>query len=171
MEQIKILTEKPIKDSKIIGALGFSNIAQGKWAKILEQISLDDILNLSDDALEYKLVRAKSIGRLTAKIILEERYRFKPDLILIQSMPNVIKTSNGKATIKVRFSGIRNKELASKLEDKMCDVSDGAVTKDTKYLVVPYEGYSSSKVDKANNYGVKIIPIDEFANNLGKYIK
>ena len=171
MKQIKILTEKPIKDSKIIGALGFSNIAQGKWAKILEQISLDDILNLSDDALEYKLVRAKSIGRLTAKIILEERYRFKPDLILIQSMPNVIKTSNGKATIKVRFSGIRNKELASKLEDKMCDVSDGAVTKDTKYLVVPYEGYSSSKVDKANNYGVKIIPIDEFANNLGKYIK
>ena len=86
-------------------------------------------------------------------------------------MPNVIKTSNGKATIKVRFSGIRNKELATKLEDKMCDVSDGAVTKDTKYLVVPYEGYSSSKVDKANNYGVKIIPIDEFANNLGKYIK
>ena len=52
----------------------------------------------------------------------------------------------------------------------MCDVSDGSVTKDTNYLIVPYEGYTSTKVDKANNYGVKVISIDEFAKNMGKYI-
>ena len=171
MDQINILLSKKIKDSKIIGALGFSNIAIGKWDKILQQLSLEDLILMDKSELQDKLVKTKSIGRLTAETIVNERDRFIDDLKFIYSMPNVIRSSKFNKSIKVRFSGVRSKELSDLLESKMCDVSDGSVTKDTNYLIVPYEGFTSTKTKKANDYGVTMVSIDEFSKNLNKYLK
>lgn len=171
MEQLNILMTKKIKDSKIIGALGFSNIAAGKWAKILDQISLEDLIISDDGELESKLLKAKNVGRLTVEVIINERKRFMDDLKLIYSMPNVIRSTEFKKNLRVRFSGVRSKELSDLLEEKMCDASDGAVTKDTNFLLVPYKGYESSKTKKAQSYGVPIITLDEFSANLDKYLK
>ena len=171
IDQINILLSKKIKDSKIIGALGFSNIAIGKWDKILQQLSLEDLILMDKSELQDKLVKTKSIGRLTAETIVNERDRFIDDLKLIYSMPNVIRSSKFKKSIKVRFSGVRSKELSDLLESKMCDVSDGSVTKDTNYLIVPYKGFTSTKTKKANDYGVTMVSIDEFSKNLNKYLK
>lgn len=171
MEQLNILMTKKIKDSKIIGALGFSNIAAGKWAKILDQISLEDLIISDDGELESKLLKAKNVGRFTVEVIINERKRFMDDLKLIYSMPNVIRSTEFKKNLRVRFSGVRSKELSDLLEEKMCDASDGAVTKDTNFLLVPYKGYESSKTKKAQSYGVPIITLDEFSANLDKYLK
>ena len=48
----------------------------------------------------------------------------------------------------------------------------GSVTKNTDILLIPYEGFSSSKVTKAmKNPQTKIIPIQEFIDNMDNYIK
>lgn len=171
MEQINILKTKKIKDSKFIGALGFSNIAAGRWEKILKEIPLKDIIELNDHFLEDRLKKVKFIGRLTADVIVNERHRFMNDLIIIYKMKNVIKTGGINNSLKIRFSGVRDKNLVAKLEDNLCDASDGAVTKDTSFLIVPFENYESSKVSKAKEYNIPIISIDEFYKNLNKYIK
>lgn len=171
MEQLDILMTKKIKDSKIIGALGFSNVAAVKWSKILDKVSLEDLIISDDSELESKFKDIKNIGRLTIETIIKERPRFIDDLKLIYKMPNVVRSSDFKKNLRVRFSGVRNKELSDLLEEKMCDASDGAVTKDTNFLLVPYEGYESSKTKKALSYGIPIITIDEFSANLDKYLK
>ena len=137
----------------------------------MQQLSLEDLILMDKSELQDKLVKTKSIGRLTAETIVNERDRFIDDLKLIYSMPNVIRSSKFKKSIKVRFSGVRSKELSDLLESKMCDVSDGSVTKDTNYLIVPYKGFTSTKTKKANDYGVTMVSIDEFSKNLNKYLK
>ena len=90
-------------------------------------------------------------------------------------MPNVITSkgiSNDKVALSkiIRFSGVRDKELENRLNMSGHDCSDGSVTKTTDFLLIPFAGYTSSKVDKANKYGVKIITLDEFKLNESSYL-
>ena len=90
-------------------------------------------------------------------------------------MPNVITSKgleNDKVTLckTIRFSGIRDKELENRLSIQGHDCSEGSVTKTTDFLLIPFVGYTSSKVDKANKYGVKILTLDEFRLNESSYL-
>ena len=70
----------------------------------------------------------------------------------------------------IRFSGIRDKELENKLRLMGHDCSDGSVTNNTNILIVPYNGFISTKVEKAMSKGIKIIPLDEFKLNMETYL-
>ena len=50
------------------------------------------------------------------------------------------------------------------------DCSDGSVTNNTNILIVPYNGFISTKVEKAMSKGIKIIPLDEFKLNMETYL-
>lgn len=163
ISRMESLKTDSMYDYKIIGALGFSGIAQEKWKLILNKVSIKDIITLRDDALYSILVSIKGIGDNIAKTIVEERYIFNEDLNTINNMHNIISTFNTNDNRKIiRITGFRDKALMELLENKGYDVSDGSVTKSTDYLIVPSYGFSSTKVDKATNYGVKIISIDDF---------
>ena len=46
------------------------------------------------------------------------------------------------------------------------------IKKKTNILLIPYEGFSSSKVTKAQSIpGIKIIPINDFLANMGNYVE
>jgi NAD-dependent DNA ligase len=64
---------------------------------------------------------------------------------------------------RIVFTGFRNKSLEEKLEAGGFEVSE-TLTKDTYALIVPVEGYSSSKVDKAEKYGVTILSVNQLLN-------
>jgi hypothetical protein len=49
------------------------------------------------------------------------------------------------------------------------DASDKSVTKDTFILLIPHNGYTSSKLSKVGP-DTKVIPIEEFKNNMSKYL-
>ena len=74
--------------------------------------------------------------------------------------------------IEIRFSGIRNKQLSEQLNTAGYDADDsGSVTKNTKILLIPYEGFNSSKVSKAmKNPGTLIIPIQDFIDKMDEYL-
>ena len=74
--------------------------------------------------------------------------RFKTDVIK--------KNTNG---IKIGMSGTRDPELTKYLTDKGYEVID--YNNSCNILVIPYEGFTSSKVQKAMEKGKTIVTVEE----------
>ena len=54
---------------------------------------------------------------------------------------------------QVRMTGVRDNKLSWAFAAKGFNITDGSVTKDTMILIVPYIGFTSSKVER----GIKLI--------------
>lgn len=171
LDRMNTLKTQSIEDYKIVGALGFSNIAQAKWKIILRNLCVHDLVVFTANEIRFILSQVKGIGDSTIDTIIEERELMMDDLMTIVEMPNLIVTFGSEdKSVKVRFTGLRDKNLMAELERRGCDASDGSVTKDTTYLIVPSEGFTSTKVEKAKKDGVKIVPYQEFINNIDLYV-
>ena len=172
IDRINEIKNTPIYDYKLMGSIGFTGIAIETWKKILNQIPLMDIVSLPDEDLFLKLVSLKGIGDKTANIIVTERHDLSNDINAIISLPKlVISFGESNTGTIIRFTGCRpDPELEMYLESKGCDARGNAgVTKATNVLVVPYEGFTSSKVSKVSPECV-IVDMAEFKQNPDKYI-
>ena len=139
------------EDYMIIGAIGFSSVAQKNWQTILRNVRLGAIIEADDNELYNTLITIKGVGPETAKTIVTERKGLMKDLMLIFTLPNIKKTFNTKEELlpQVRFSGIRDTDLEKEFRALGYDASGSkGVTKNTVVLVIPYEGFVSSKVQK-----------------------
>ena len=173
VDRMNELKTKPIYDYQIIGALGFTGIAQEKWKLILNHFSpLWLLANFDKEDFVSQLVTVKGIGPSTAETIKNEMWFFIKDLTKIIEMENVIPTYGlTKPNSKViRFTGFRNKGLADELNNMGHDAGEGSVTKGTDILLIPVEGFNSSKIEKAKKYGIPIIPVDDFITNMNDYL-
>lgn len=170
IERMNELKTEPIYDYKIIGAIGFSSIAVEKWKLILNKITLFEIIVDPDDRLYDKLVSIKGIGPGAANTIISEREFFMDDLNVIVNRMNIVSSygevSKGKS---IRFTGFRDKALIELLCSMGHDASDGGVTKTTDILLVPTEGFTSSKTSKVGE-NTLIVSVDEFRGNMNKYL-
>lgn len=173
------LRTTPQKDYIIMGALGFNSIAHKKWQSILQKVKLEDLCQIyketrDSNQLYLYLSRVPNIGEVTCRTIANEWKFFEPDIdFILQFIPLVSSygsDSNGK--LQIRFSGCRNLQLSEQLCNAGYDAdSDGSYTKKTDILLIPYEGFTSGKVNKAlANPKTKIIPIDEFMKNISTYL-
>ena len=185
--ELSKLKINPLPDYRIIGALGFTNIAYKKWKLIFSKYTLRDIFaiyksesNGEDvtyglyESLKDLLANIKGVGVITAETISNEMSFFEKDIEYIIANNMYVETPIGKGETKyqIRFSGFRDQLLADVLNNFDyidCD-QDASVTKKTSILLVPYLGLSSSKVDKATKYGIPIVPIAEFMEDVNKYI-
>ena len=157
----------PIQDYRLIGSLGFTNVAAETWKKILAQVSINEILTSKD--LAYRLTSIRGIGSSIASTIADEVKFFYTDIMTIQRMPNVIYTY-GKKEITVRWTGCRDSALESLLCSQGIDAnSRNSVTKKTNILVVPYTGYMSDKVKKKGEQTL-VVPLEEFKGNFNYYL-
>lgn len=171
-----------VVDYNILGALGFSDIGSAKWKTILKAVTLYDIINDTQQQLFFKLTNSgKGIGPKTSDTILNEREFFKKDLAYIYNMPNIVlsKGNNDEAISigkTIRFSGIRDVELENRLSLLGHDISEGSVTKNTDFLLIPYSGFTSTKVNRAlelnskNQHQIKILTLEEFKLNETSYL-
>ena len=169
IDRINHLKNDSIYDYQIVGSLGFTGIAEGKWRVILNKMPLTAIAYENDLVVENALSSIKGIGRGTIETILNERGYYHDDLETILAMTNVIPSIGIKLGLKIRFTGIRDKKLVEELSKKGYDIGEGAVTKDTDILIVPEAGHVSSKTKKAGP-NTLIIPYQEFVSNLDKYL-
>lgn len=171
MQNLKV---NKLEDYRLIGALGFSNIAAKTWKLIFREISLKQLMETKPTALLEKIVAIKGCGNTTAQTIINEMGYFYNDLRYIfdhdmyKSTTGLVDTRN----IKIRCTGFRDSQLMSVLNmDERVDADDSAgVTKDTSILLIPIEGFKSSKVDKAIKYGVKVVPVKDFLEHSDDYI-
>lgn len=166
--QLDNLKVNPIEDYKIIGSLGFSDIASKTWKLIFNKISLSDFVNLyySDKINLCNLLKSiRGIGTATTITILNEFEFFKNDIYYIMENINIISTvGKGDSQIQIRFTGFRDKDLVNLLQSKGVDADDNAgITKSTTYLLIPYANYNQgNKIAKAKKYGIKIIDVNKF---------
>ena len=174
IDRMNELKTKPIYDYQIVGALGFTGIAQEKWKLILSKFPLLWLMsNFDKDEFVPELTSVKGIGPSTAETIKNEMLFFIKDLTRIIEMENIIPTygQNTTSSLVIRFTGFRDKSLIDKLTSMGIDAGEGSVTKGTNILLIPCEGFTSSKTIKADKYNIMIVPVDEFVTNMDKYIK
>lgn len=169
MEEIEKIKTANVYDYELMGSIGFSNIGKKKWQLILNNIGLDKILSLSDEDLASQLHLIKGIGSGVVETILEERVYFYDDIETIMNMPNIVPYLYKSPSRKVKFSGIRDKDLVQHLRSIGIEADDGAVTMDTTALIVPSEDYSSTKTQKAIQYKIPIIPYKDFVEHIDSY--
>ena len=167
LERINEIRTKGWYDYQIIGAIGFTSISASRWKLILTQIPLETIVHGTPigntDSNLYNMIRCiKGIGNVIARTIVDERKDLLVDLNTIEQMPNIVRSYGLKQDngIQIRFSGVRDARLEEQLKNAGydCDSKKG-VTNKTNVLIVPYLGFTSSKVTKAMQHNIRIMPI------------
>lgn len=170
IQRMNQLKDVPIYDYRILGALGFTSIAIEKWKLILNAISLQQLITTPSDELRTILVAIRGIGPIAADTIVVEREFFMNDIITISKMTNIVPTKGLSSGKSIRFTGIRDSELTDKLISLGHDASMTAgVTKSTDILLVPTEGYISTKTSKVGPETL-IISIEDFKANMNSYL-
>lgn len=165
-------------DYTLISSLGFSNISTVTWKKILKHISIHELLVAFDSSdmssIENRMLNIKSIGPATVSIIKTEIPYFAKDLAFIGTLISngYVKSYTGieDNRPKVRFTGVRDQELEERLNQIGFDADGKAsVTKDTRILIVPYEGFTSTKTNKVDNSKCLIVTVDDIKANPKQY--
>lgn len=174
IDRINQFKAEPIADYNLMSSLGFSNIAAITWKIILSHISMQDILDMTDEELWVCLHKIKGIGDTTINIVCRERELFRKDISwMVNNMNNIITT---KGTIReakkvIRFSGITDKNLINQLSLEGYDIAHSAITKNTDILIIPMYGFTSDKVTKAEALpNCKIVTLQDFVNNMNNYL-
>lgn len=172
MSAINNLMTKPTEDYNLIGSLGFTNIGSRKWKLIFKEFTLGEFLEemrTNKDELYLKIKGIKNLGDSTAETIINEFPFFEHDMEFIWNNANVIDSKNLSTKKQIRFTGCRNKQLEEQLNSMGYDANGGSVTKQTDILIVPYEGFSSTKTSKISE-NTMVIAMDEFIKNMDKYL-
>lgn len=154
MQRIEEFKNSKHYDYEVVGAIGFTSIASSKWKEILRNVSIRNIISLDGKELFNRLTSIPGIADKTASTIIVERDLFKNDMMTIMDMHNIIKTFGSKKDnrTQVRFTGFRDPDLSAAFEEIGFDADmTKSITKTTAILLVPYEGFTSSKTTKIKN--------------------
>lgn len=160
-------------DYELVGALGFTSMGFSKWEKILRHIPLDklcEIIDANPAEAVNTISNIRGIGSTTAITVVEEFPMFRKDIEFIRGLPHkqIAKSAIRKS---VRFTGVRDSHFVDYLNSIGFDASGSAgLNKNTDILVVPYDGYTSSKTDKAKANDTMIISILDMKENASVYL-
>lgn len=175
-QNLQNMMKNKIKDYIFMGSLGFTGIAHKKWKSIFEKVTLQELYYLwkrsdSIESFNYAISNFMSEG-ITKDTIANEFSIYANDINFVIENNMIIDTKgNGTAKKQIRFSGVRNLQLMQQLNTNGYDADEGSVTKKTDILLIPYEGFSSTKVNKAlNQDNTIVVPINEFIENTKKYL-
>ncbi len=164
----KASTNVPVE--RWLGSLPITNISTMTWKKIISAsyedvnkfvIMMKEYLTPEDMLADLRIpfgVGEKTMNKIAEGIRLH--WEVIKDLVnnnCIRFKTDVVKkNTNG---IKVGMSGTRDPELTKYLTDKGYEVID--YNNSCNILVIPYEGFTSSKVQKAMEKGKTIVTVEE----------
>lgn len=149
----------PTKDYILMGALGFTGIARKKWQSILQNITIHDlyqtynVYKFDKERLRQELLLIiPGLGEVTSYTLAKEFEFFKEDIEAILNLPILNSYGNNVKPVEIRFSGCRNLQLSEQLINLGYDADQNSgVTKNTNILIVPYQGFTSSKTNKVSD--------------------
>ena len=175
--QINNLMTKPMEDSKLLGAIGFTSISTKTFEIILNKVNLDklrELFNILDPSGYYNQVGVdymkaiRGVGPLTAERIAKEWKYFSDDIEYMVKNANIIPYVQ-KVGKKICFSGFRDKNLIDYLESLGFSYTNN-VTKDVFAVLVADTSTKSAKTQSANKFGIMIVPAKDFVDNLEQYL-
>ena len=148
---VSTLRSSQYPDYRVLGSIGFTGIAADTWKLICQRFEWEKLI-FGDISEVDNLSKIKGIGPKTISTIKEQRDLFRLDLDCMRQDMNIqssFNPTNIGQPLQVRITGVRDNKLAASFVEKGFDISDGSVTKDTMILIVPYIGFTSTKVERA----------------------
>jgi len=163
-----------IKDAECDLLLDASNIlGRGFALKKIKLVSEKYPLNKKAEILKLTvddLVKIDGIGNINAKQFVENIKKFYEFLDNIGYKCEKIKEDIIIKTVlkdkKFIFTGFRNKDWEKLIVNSGGNVVT-AISKNVDYLIVKNKTDKSSKIDKANELGIKILDMEEFSKMIG----
>ena len=163
----EIDTHRDVIPSVLLGSLGIEGISTKTFKKILEYVTMAEIIQFSQEKNYDLFTVIPGIKEKTAKKLVDGiNNSINTIKFLIQEL-NIQNEPRSSGLFSVVFTKIRDDEMEKMIEDYGGIVSD-SLTKDTSLLVIPEIGVKSSKVDKANKYNIPVIPISELKSYIEK---
>lgn len=167
---INQLKTQPIPDYQIMAALCFEGMAEEKWKNILKLYDLPELYSYSKsrDQLRSILVSIQGVGAMTADAVADGFINYSSDIEYILQNIHLVNTKDQASKPKVALTGTRDPMLISIINTAGMDCSDKyGVTKDTALLITTDLNSTSTKMQKAKKYGVKIMTPEQFYEAAG----
>jgi NAD-dependent DNA ligase len=132
------------------------------FKKVLSIMSLDAMLRLAKDGLlGINLMGLPGFGEKTANRVQYGVMSKLPTIeYLLKQIKLKAKVEPGQLKGKVCFSQVRDAEFEKELVSNGYEVVD-SLTKTTTYLVVPNLEVKSSKITKAQKYGIEVLSLND----------
>lgn len=166
---INQLKNTEIADYKLMSAFSFDGMADETWKLILKNYTLKEIIFMIVTLDEDELLKINGIGPKTIDAIVFGIELYFDDIEYCLNNFNIINSKGLSSGPKVAITGFRDSEFIQLLIDNGFDASDKySVTKDTTALIADDINSTSSKVQKANKYGIPVFTKSGFleANNI-----
>ena len=178
----EIESKRKLNDYDFFGSIGIDGMSTKTFRLIFSNIKLSEFMDMiklkNFDLLKTRLTAISGIGTAKASELIkfiqddsqwkEIQKLIKKELSIHESYGET-QYNNGRVT----FSGCRpTDDIIDILKRYGYDATYSWSDKSTKYLVIPKDGYTSSKVASAINKNVPIIPINgrDLINVLREYI-
>ena len=165
LSHIERLKTTPIADYRLMSAFSFDGIADETWKSIFKVVTINDIVNDINniEKLNNDLLEISGIGSKTVSSIISGMHDNMNDIKYCINNFNIINYKNEATRPRVVLSGFRDASFIQLLNDNGFDAADNySINKNTDFLIVADKNASSSKIDKANKYGIPIYNRDEF---------
>lgn len=169
LSYINTLKNSEIADFKLMSAFSFDGMADETWKLILRNYTLQEIIKMICDQHEDELLRINGIGNKTIDAIVFGIDMYFDDIWYCINNFRIISSKGLSSGPKVAITGFRDSAFIQLLIDNGFDASDKySVTKDTAALIADDINSTSSKVQKANKYGIPVFTKSGFleANNI-----
>lgn len=165
----EIEAKRRLNDYDFFGSIGIGGLSIKTFEAIFSKIPYSEFLNMiklkNFDLLMAKLVTVDGIGETKAETLIEflKDTKQRVELLKLIGILSIVETySQEKIPSKGRivFTGCRpSEEVSNILKDHNWKPSD-SWSKGAKYLVIPNDGYTSSKVTAAEASGVPIVALN-----------
>ena len=151
---------------QLLGSIGIEGIGLRKFKAILKVITFDELMeytiNESEEARAITLLSSiPGVQEKTAKKIVDG---IRENEKLIEFLEEVLTvhddTTNEKPEYSVLFTKVRSKEMEDFIKENKGEVVE-SISKNVDLVVVPMLGVTSSKVTKANDYGIPVVELDK----------
>lgn len=167
LQMIEDLEKKrEVYDYQLLGSIGIVGMGRKIFQKVLEEYTIDQLLEIVDMRQFTKLTDIRGIADKSARKII---YGIEENKDIIRKLrKELIVTRPGKKEWQgsVCFTGFRDKDLEKRFEELGFEVVS-SVNKKLSVLVVNSMSDTSSKMDKARNFGIPIID----RNNVDKLVE
>lgn len=132
--------------------------------------AIPNTLTMKEDLLFSKIIKLQGFQKKTANSFILGLPKFKkfqkslPKKVTI-SKPKLKKVNSGKLTgINIVFTGFRDKDLKNLIENNGGEIKSG-ISKKVNILLVKDISSTTTKMQKALNLGIKVMPKDLFIKN------
>lgn len=150
---------KTIEDYKLLSSLGIDSIGIESFKNICKEYTIKDLLSIMANRDYESLMKIASIKEKKAIKVIEGLLAIKNTLLSISKYLNIIHPTSFDEKFSVAFTKVRDSNIEKEIIKLGGSIHD-SIKKNTTYLVVPDKNTNSSKVEKAIEYGTRIVPIN-----------